>query len=51
MHSDQIYRKPKNKPIEARLAFDYAHIIKSRLVNWLIIGIGILNQFNILYIC
>jgi len=42
MHTDQIDRKPKNRPIEARLAL---------LVNWFIIGIGILYQFKTLYIC
>ena len=51
MQSDQIDVDPKNRPVQARLAFDYAQIIKSRLVNWFIIGIGILYQFNTLYIC
>ena len=51
MHSDQIDRKPKNRPVQARLAFDYAQIIKSRLVNCFTIGIGILYQLNTLYIC
>ncbi len=51
MHTDQIDVYPKNRPVQARLAFAYVHIIKSRLVNWFIIGIGILNQLNTLYIC
>jgi len=51
MHTDQIDVNPKNRPLQARLAFAYAQIMKSRLVNWFIIGIGILYQFNTLYIC
>jgi len=51
MHTDQIDVDPKNRPIEARLAFAYVQIMKSRLVNWFSIGIGTLYQSETLYIC
>jgi len=46
MHSDQIDGKPKNSPIEARLAFTYVQIMKYRLVIWSSFGLGILNRLN-----
>jgi hypothetical protein len=39
MHSDQIDIDPKNRPVQARLAFDYAQIMKSRLDTLLRIGL------------